>query len=150
VSSKLSIYRIVTFRATHPVSETAPGKEHDNGNRLQAHKRTFVGSSESNVKNYRPRCNTGLLSRLDGTTYAASRPRSKNSVTNVASRMLLMVFLTQNSLSLCAEEALLPYKWLTQYSKHKCCMQLDIQRKNGPIFLTKQYILNATTRRYQI
>ena len=38
VSSKPSIYRRVTFREMQSVLETDSGKEHDNGNRLQAPK----------------------------------------------------------------------------------------------------------------
>jgi hypothetical protein len=112
------------------VLETDPGKEHYSGNRLQAQKRTSLGSSEPNVKNYRPRCNTGLLSRLDRTTYAASRLRSKNSVKKCGFPNAVNGLL-DSELSFRAEEALLPHKWLTQYSKHKRCVQLDIQRNNG-------------------
>jgi len=45
--------------------------------------------------------------------------------------MLSMVGLLEPELNLCAEEVLLPYKWLTHYSKYKCSVQLDIQRNNG-------------------
>lgn len=131
------------------VLKTDPGKEHDNGTRLKAQKRTSLGSSEPNVRNYRPRCNTGLLSRLDRTTSAASRLRSKNSVTNVASRTLLMVFLTQNSVcvlkKLCCHTSCL----LSIQNISAVCSWI-FKEITGPVFLTKHYILNAITRRYQI